>query len=313
MDVSEGESTGLTIDGDVWRQSAQLGWFGLGVPETLGGVGCGPVEEALLFTELGRSLAPGPYVSTVIAGWVASFAGATDVANDLIEGRRRAGLVVDEFILDAELGGLAVRFVGDTCELHEIESLERVDSVDPSVGLTRAVLGPVIAQIDDELLEARAQLLVSAMELGISLAVLDMSVQYSIDRHQFGKPIGTFQAVKHRCSDMAVRSHASRAQTLFAALHVASRTPDAMFQSAAAKTLSTKAAKLNTVDNVQNHGAIGFTLEHDAGLFARRAHMLEFCLGGDTRAAVDLLAVAQHRFETLPEPPEPWFTADLSA
>src|SRR5664280_1005408 len=173
-----------------------------------------------------RSFAPGPYVSTVIAGWVASFAGATDVANDLIEGRRRAGLVVDEFILDAELGGLAVRFVGDTCELHEIESLERVDSVDPSVGLTRAVLGPVIAQIDDGLLEARAQLLVSAMELGISLAVLDMSVQYSIDRRQFGKPIGTFQAVKHRCSDMAVRSHASRAQTLFAALHVASRAPD---------------------------------------------------------------------------------------
>jgi len=312
-DAAESATTGLAIDEDVWRRSAELGWFGLGVSESLGGVGCGPVEEIMLFTELGRSLAPGPYVSTVIAGWVASTTGATQLAADIFSGRRRAGLETGEFIVDGELGGLVVRFEGSVCEVREIMQLDRVASVDPSVGLARGVLGPVIVQIDDALVNARAQLLVSAMELGISLAVLDMSVGYGIARHQFGKPIGTFQAVKHRCADMAIRSHASRAQTLFAGLHVAGRTDDAVFQSAAAKSVSTKAAKLNTVDNVQNHGAIGFTLEHDAGLFARRAHMLEFALGGEVAAVPALLAVDRHRFETLPARVEPWFSPMLNA
>jgi len=167
--------------------------------------------------------------------------------------------------------------------------------------------------VDDAMLLARAQLLVSAMELGIARATLEMSVEYAKVRMQFDKPIGTFQAVKHRCSDMAIRVHAAQAQTLFASFHVESRAEAAPFHAAAAKTTATKAAKLNTADNVQNHGAIGFTVEHDAGLFARRAHMLEYALGGDPVAAVTLLGVGSHRFETLPPPPDDWFGAPLGA
>jgi alkylation response protein AidB-like acyl-CoA dehydrogenase len=151
------------------------------------------------------------------------------------------------------------------------------------------------------------------MELGISSAVLKMSVEYAKVRLQFGKPIGTFQAVKHRCSDMAIRTHAARAQTLFAGYHVESQMGDAVFQSAAAKSVATKAAKLNTADNVQNHGAIGFTLEHNAGLFARRAHMLEYALGGDALANPALLAPRQHRFETLRPAVEQWFNEVVHA
>jgi alkylation response protein AidB-like acyl-CoA dehydrogenase len=307
--AAETGTTALAVDATVWQQCAGLGWFALGVPSSHGGVGCGPIEEVLLFTELGRHLAPGPYASTVVGAWVAAAAGAHEVAEALFDGRRRAGLEVGQFVLDAEPGGLVVRFTGSACELRQVDGLDEAPSVDPSVRLARGAVGRVVARLEDPLLFSRAQLLVSAMELGVAQAVLDMSVEYAKFRTQFDKPIGTFQAVKHRCADMAIRVHAARAQTLFAGYHVESRTDDAAFQAAAAKTIATRAAKLNTADNVQNHGAIGFTVEHDAGLFARRAHMLEYMLGGERAATPALLAPPRHRFETLPAPVGEWFGA----
>ena len=306
-DAAESGATRLAIDETVWQQCAGLGWFALGVPASLGGVGCGPIEEVLLFTELGRHLAPGPFASTTVAAWVAAASGARELAEALFDGRQRAGLAVGALLVDAEPDGLVVRFSGDTCELVRVGELVELRSVDPSVRLARATTGAVVAALEDPLVLPRAQLLVSAMELGVAQAVLDMSVEYAKVRMQFDKPIGTFQAVKHRCSDMAIRVHAARAQTLFAGYAVESRADDAAFQAAAAKTTATRAAKLNTADNVQNHGAIGFTVEHDAGLFARRAHMLEFALGGEHAAARTLLAEERHRFETLAAPAENWF------
>ncbi len=310
-DRAESGASVLAVDESTWAECAELGWFGLGVPASLGGVGYGPVEEIMLFTELGRHLAPGPFASTAVAGWLAAAAGERELADEIFEGRRRAGLVVGDFIVDGEPGGLVVRLEGGSSELFEIDRLDAVPSVDPSVRLARVASGPTVVRLEDPLLAARAQLLISAMELGIAEAVLEMSVEYAKFRHQFGKPIGTFQAVKHRCSDMAIRAHAARAQTLFAGFHVESRTDDAPFQAAAAKTVATRAAKLNTADNVQNHGAIGFTVEHDAGLFARRAHMLEFALGGELGAAPTLLEADRHRFETLPPPVEEWFATTV--
>jgi alkylation response protein AidB-like acyl-CoA dehydrogenase len=310
---AESGALALAVDDETWDRCAELGWFGLGVPDALGGVGCGPIEEIMLFTELGRHLAPGPFASTVIAGWVAAASGDDALATSVFEGRRRAGLEVGGFVLDAEPGGLVVRFEGMACELVSIDGVDQVPSVDPSVRLSRRGTAATVARLEDPLVEARAQLLISSMELGIAQAVLEMSVEYAKFRHQFGKPIGTFQAVKHRCSDMAMRVHAARAQILFAGYHVESRTDDAAFQAAAAKTMATKAAKLNTADNVQNHGAIGFTVEHDAGLFARRAHMLEYALGGDLGAAPRLLEVDRHRFETLPPAVDQWFSPTFDA
>jgi alkylation response protein AidB-like acyl-CoA dehydrogenase len=308
-DAAEAGELALAIDEEAWRQCAELGWFALGIPASLGGVGCGPIEEVLLFIELGRHLAPGPFASTVMAAWIAAASGHDDLASQLIDGSRRAGLEVDGFLMDAEPSGLVVRVEGAVSSLCEVGAVVPVPSVDASVRLARGGVGEIVARVEDPLLVARSQLLFSAMELGIAQAVLDMSVEYAKFRRQFDKPIGTFQAVKHRCADMAMRVHAARAQTLFAGYHVESRTPDAGFQAAAAKLTSTRAAKLNTADNVQNHGAIGFTVEHDAGLFARRAHMLEFALGGDRVAGPILLEPSRHRFETLPPPVVEWFGA----
>ncbi len=302
-------STVLAVDEGLWSQCAQMGWFSLGVSDASGGIGYGPIEEYALFRELGRHLAPGPYASTVIAGWVAVANGDDELTAALFQGDRRAGLASGGFTVDAEPGGLVVEFASGLCRVHEVRALQAVPSVDPSVRLARTELGAVVAESNDPLLLARAQVLVAGLEIGVAEAVRDMSVEYAKVRHQFGKPIGTFQAVKHRCSDMAIRVHAGQAQTLFAAMHVARRAPESAFHAASAKLVTTTAAKLNCADNVQNHGAIGFTVEHDAGLFARRAHMHEFALDGKVLAGPIALAPQRHDFHALPDAPSDWFTA----
>jgi alkylation response protein AidB-like acyl-CoA dehydrogenase len=307
--LGDDASTELAVDEGVWKQCAAMGWFALGIPEARGGVGYGVIEEYALFRELGRHLAPGPFAPTVIAGWIASSVGDDQLATALFEGQRRAGLATETFLLDVERGGLAVEVDENGARVREVGELSRADSVDPSVRLSTGSLGAVVAESSDPLLRARAQILYSGHELGVAEAVKDMSIEYAKVRHQFGKPIGTFQAVKHRCADMATRVHAGQAQTLFAAMHVARRAVDASFHAAAAKLVTTNAAKLNCADNVQNHGAIGFTVEHDAGLFARRAHMCEFALGGKTSAGPTVLEPARHLFHALPDAPDDWFAA----
>jgi alkylation response protein AidB-like acyl-CoA dehydrogenase len=299
----------LAIDDDTWQRCADLGWFALGIPESRGGVGYGPLEELALFRELGRHLAPGPFVSTVIAGWVAAGSGDTALAEALWAGQRRAGLVVGPYTLDAEPAGLAVRVTEQGGEVVEVVRLDARPAVDASVRLASAELGPVVARLDDPLVASRAQVLVAATQLGIAEAVLDMSVTYAKERMQFGKPIGTFQAVKHRCADMAMKVHAAKAQTMFAAVHIERRVDDAAFQAGCALLVANRAANVNAADNVQNHGAIGFTVEHDAGLFARRAHMNEYSVGGRGGTGPVVLAPERHVFHSLPPAPPDWFSA----
>ena len=106
-----------------------------------------------------------------------------------------------------------------------------------------------------------------------------MSVEYGKVRQQFGKPIGSFQAIKHRCADMAVRAEVARSAVTWAALAVRDGEPDAQFHVHVAKTLATNAALANTTDNVQNHGGMGYTWESDAHLYLKRARVLEHVFG----------------------------------
>jgi alkylation response protein AidB-like acyl-CoA dehydrogenase len=123
-----------------------------------------------------------------------------------------------------------------------------------------------------------------------------MSAGYARTRFQFGKPIGAFQAVKHRCADMAIAAYATTGQIFQAALLVDARTEDAAFHAAAAYLLAVAGAKESTAANIQNHGGIGFTWEHDAHLFLKRAFALEHVLGGPRGACDAVLAPARHEF-----------------
>ena len=177
--------------------------------------------------------------------------------------------------------------------IGEVGPLQRLDSLDPGVRLATAEvsdLAPLhFVDAATEPVGLRAQVLVAAEAAGIAEATRDISVAYALARQQFGKPIGAHQAVKHRCADMAVAAVAASAQAFFAALALDRSSPDAAFQCASATFVATTAAMGNATRNISNHGGLGFTWEHDAHLYLKRAHLLEALLGGRAAHLCELL------------------------
>jgi alkylation response protein AidB-like acyl-CoA dehydrogenase len=140
----------------------------------------------------------------------------------------------------------------------------------------------------DPPLHERALLLLGAFAVGIAEATRDMAVEYAKTREQFGRPIGSFQAIKHICADMAIRCEAAACQTTFASLVLAEGHDGAAFHATSSKLVAAAAAVKNASQNIQVHGAIGFTAEADPHLFLKRAHVIER-LWSDSRRCRDRL------------------------
>jgi len=300
------------LDAEVWRVAGELGWFGLALPESAGGAGYGLPEAALLFVELGRSLAPGPWLGTVLAAQaLAAAPGLASVHGGILGGRERVAVVDDPAdalgagdrltglagnLADAGaasgllvLGATAVRYVATGAP--GVRLTERA-SMDPTRRIGHAILeqaptSPLGA--DAARLRQMGTVLVAAEAVGVAERTLEASVEYAKVRQQFGRPIGAFQAVKHRCADMAVRAEMARAAVLFAAVAARDGESNAQFHVHVAKLLATGAALANATDNVQNHGGMGYTWEADAHLYLKRAHLLEHTFGTRT-AHLDALA-----------------------
>jgi alkylation response protein AidB-like acyl-CoA dehydrogenase len=270
------------VDENTWRRWAALGFFSLGLPEHAGGLGLGLVEELLVIEQFGRYLTPGPTVSSIVATHVAHAAGLRKLTSALVGGAVQIGLRIGDIGYDVQAGGLALSVNRTGAELHAISEATALQSIDPSMRLSRVVVGDRIAAVADEMVQLRLWVLQSAMLVGIAAVAEAQSTAYAKVRHQFGQPIGAFQAVKHRCADMAVRSYVASAQLHLAATSVDTAQPDARFQSAAALTLALDAARSNVAVNIQNHGGIGFTDEHDAGLMLKRATALAAAVGSDS-------------------------------
>ena len=122
--------------------------------------------------------------------------------------------------------------------------------------------------------------LADAMLAGMAQASCDLAVSYAKVREQFGQPIGAFQAIKHMCADMALRTTAAEAQVKMAAVFADAHTPGGDRQLDAAALIALKAARENAADAIQVHGGIGFTAECDAHFFLKRAYVLSALLGG---------------------------------
>ncbi len=291
------------IDRALWSQCAELGWFGLGLSEDLGGVGYGLVEEALLFTELGRHATPGPFLATVLATRLAAFTGQGDLAASILSGEQRVALAEAHGDVDAtagatvsgtfrvtDAGGADVVLViaGGGAALVAAADLpaEPIPSIDLLVPISIGTVSgaPTLAHLADASdLTLHGTVLVAAQLAGITEATAEQSTQYGKDREQFGVPVGSFQAYKHRCADMAVRAEASISLTRYAALAVVDELTDAPFHVHAARSMAGASAIQNAQINVQNHGGIGFTWEHTAHRYVTRAQVLARTLG-DTRA-----------------------------
>lgn len=284
-----------------WRTWAEQGCFGLALPEDAGGVGYGLGELAVLFRELGRHLAPGPLVPTVVAAHIAHRLGRSDLLGPLVTGSRRAAFVVTDagsldelageaLVPDLDPDGLVVLLLDGRAVLFDAAACPTptpVEALDPAGRLHSCALPPALAVLDGDAAEtvrAEAQILAAAELSGVAEASLSMSVAYAKTRTQFGRPIGSFQAVAHRCATMAARAEAARCQVLFAALAVAAGAHDASFQARAALAVAGQAALGNAADNMRNHGAIAMTAEHDAYLYVTRARTLAATLS--TRTAL---------------------------
>jgi alkylation response protein AidB-like acyl-CoA dehydrogenase len=287
------------VDLGFLRAAGDLGWFGLALPEAAGGAGYGLPEAMLLFVELGRTLAPGPWLGGVLAAQALAQAGAphTDALARILAGTDLVGLVddpADRFLAGEAVGGVidggitqALLVVGsrDVRWVPRDATGVSVDvelSIDPTRRLAVVRGGAGAGQVLGAAAPALRRIgtvLAAAEAVGVAERTLEMSVEFAKVREQFGKPIGTFQAIKHRCADMATRTEVARAVVVYAAVAVAEGEPDAAFHVHSAKALATDAAIQNASDNVQNHGGMGYTWESDAHLHLKRARVLEHVFG----------------------------------
>ena len=293
--VLDGDSTPLDV---LWQTAADAGWFGLGLAEDQGGAGFDLIDEALLLVEIGRRVTPGPFLATMLAARAAAAADAREAASALLSGSARAALGArpadgPSVLYDAAGAAYLIVFGPEGVELYDGSAASnRIEQrgLDPLLRREVATLtGDPIATAPPHELAARGCVLVSAMLTGIAAAGRDMSVGYAKTREQFGSAIGAFQAVKHRCADMAVAAALADAQLTFAALSVSEGAHDAAYQAAAARVVAERAALDNVREAIQIYGGIGVTWECDAHLYLKRVHALRELFGGEAAQRPALL------------------------
>ncbi len=273
-------------------QVAALGWFGLGVAENDGGVGLSEVDNIMLFREAGRYLAPITFLTTALGVRIAVSAGKSDLASSILSGEHHAALAVVESqsnevfrVFDWNGASLAVE-VGDTsATLYQLDAanVARIDCLDKTVsmGTVRKDSLRSLALSEGDVVVNVGTLNAAAMLIGMAEAELDMIVDYARIRETFGRPIGAYQAVRHPCADMAVRCEAARSQLYAAAVSLRDGRSDAASQIRAAKLLANVAAVRNADSNIQLHGGIAVTMEHDAHLYMKRANLLSRLFGAE--------------------------------
>lgn len=275
---------------------AELGALGIALGEAVGGSGLSVVEEALIFEQLGRQLASPAVMASVLASH------ATPHAEALVAGQATAALAVRDaagaiLLIEAvETPDQILLLDGDRAVCRPGSDLGRrtpLDDTQWSLRLERAEFASPTAA-DDETkalaLGLRARLLIAAQLTGLSARARDMAVDYAKIREQFGKPIGSFQAVKHHCADMAVNSLASSDLLAFAATALDQGRDDAAFQVQSALAVAIRAAHANAGINLQIHGGIGFSDECDAHLLVKHAHVWDTLAGGARAAHAALRA-----------------------
>ena len=295
-----------------WQNLVELGWLGLHIDEEHGGSGYGLPELVVVIEELGRAVAPGPFVPTVIASAVIAKDGTADQKSrllpGLIDGTVTAAIGLDSqvrvsdgladgdagIVLGAGLGELLVIAAGDDVLLLERGrdgvSVDVPDNLDPTRRSGRVRLQNVSVTADDivpgarESTLARARTLLAAEAVGGASDCVDAAVAYAKVREQFGRTIATFQAVKHHCANMLVAAESATAAVWDASRAASEDEQQFRLIAAAAATLAFPAYARNAELNIQVHGGIGFTWEHDAHLHLRRALVIAALLGGDAPA-----------------------------
>ncbi|AFM15028.1 acyl-CoA dehydrogenase [Mycolicibacterium chubuense NBB4] len=301
---------------EIWSAATELGWTGLAVTEDSGGSGFGLAELAVVLECQGRQLCPGPFLPTVSASAVIDMCAPESVRAqllpDLAAGRTVGALGMSGTVaVDADLTATgeanAVLGAPDAAVLVLVAGEDVVivdagadgvtvtarESLDPTRSIGSVALRGVAVPADRVLRgaarDARTafRTLAAAEAVGVSWAALEMAVEYARVREQFGRTIGTFQAVKHHAANMLVCAEVATAATWDAAR--ADDLDSAWFPAAAAAALAIRAQVFNAQNNIQLHGGIGFTWEHDCHLYLRRARTLAALMADGVDPLVDVV------------------------
>ncbi|HEX4376978.1 MAG TPA: acyl-CoA dehydrogenase family protein, partial [Steroidobacteraceae bacterium] len=264
---------------DTWSSLDDIGLFNITASEDAGGSGLGAVEEALIAVALGRGAVAPAVLATMGAAHVADASAMPARGQRIAAGYRRGDrvIVVDDeapaFVLIREPAQAGL-YQLDVAGSHDVDShlwcanLRRPEKLGKQVGRADA----------SRLL--RLRLLDAAALAGLAQAATEMAVSYALQREQFGRPIGTFQAIKHHCANMAIAARCARDQTSFAAVAVDEGREDAALQVESALLVAGTSAVDNSGKNIQIHGGMGFSDEADPHLLVKRAQVLITLAGG---------------------------------
>jgi alkylation response protein AidB-like acyl-CoA dehydrogenase len=296
---------------DLWKRMADLGWMALPFPEDAGGLGQSFLDLVLLLGELGRVVAPVPFLSSVgqagqviarhgsaeqQARWLPGIASGERIATVAFDQRTlggdgvtvEGGTLTGEhpLVLDAPAADLFVVAAGDQWFV-----VDEGANVTPKKGfdLTRTIGsvsfdGTGAEPLERPGLQPGANITIAAAcaeMVGTASKVLDLTVQYSKEREQFGRPIGSFQAIKHKCAEMMADLEPSRAAAYYAGWAVASDAEDADLAVSVAKSFGSEALARVAAEGVQVHGGIAFTWEHDMHLYQKRLKAMEVLFGDE--------------------------------
>jgi len=316
---------------EFWSELGGLGWLGLHLPEEHGGSGFGLPELVVVAEEMGRAVAPGPFIPTVTASAVLAAIGPADAQATLLPGladgslRGAVALGGDIHVTDGTASGPAGVVLGghlaDVLLIGTGDDVAIVDrraggvsvtvpaNLDPARRAARVTLDGAAAQVVPgvrQVLTDLARVLLAAEATGVAAECTTMAAEYAKVREQFGRPIGMFQAVKHHCANMLVAAELATASVWDAARAAAGGGEQLTYTAAMAATLALAAADLCANLNTQVHGGIGFTWEHDAHLYLRRAAAVEAIIDAEAAAlqVTDCVRRGVRREKAIDLPPE---------
>jgi alkylation response protein AidB-like acyl-CoA dehydrogenase len=304
-------------DEALWSELSQLGWPGIAISEAHGGQGLGYIELSILCEELGRSVAAVPFLATAMAAAIIELAGlpeqqerwlpglasgeakgavgsADNGAAELVIGAPEADVIV--LVHDDQSARL---LAAGECEINPLASIDPTRSaaqVSAPAGAGDELSGDVAGGLD------RALVAVSSELVGVCDRAVEMTVAYVKERHQFGVPVGAYQAVSHRCVQMLLDTEKARSTAAFAAW-AADADPERLAEAAAmAKAAASDAGREVTASAIQAHGGIGFTWEADVHWLYKRAQLDAALLGGASQHRARLAEILGERAAHLGAP-----------
>ena len=245
---------GLEGDAGLWKKIVDLGWTGIRVPEAYEGLGLGHLELCVIAEELGRSLAPVPFSSSVyfFTEAIIKF-GSEEIKSDLLP-KLVSGEIVGTYGIAEDMHQATESNLNVSVEAEKING---VKIAVPDAGMA------------------------SQMQVGGSQAALDMAKAYSMERFAFGRQIGSYQAIKHKLADMYIAVTLAKSNCYYGAWALSSESAELPLAAATARVSATKAFQLCSKENIQTHGGNGFTWEYDCHLFYKRSKVLSVLLGSE--------------------------------